>query len=458
MKSKLIWAAVGGSTQSLFTFFFLLYSARLLGPEKFGVIVLSLSLLSIVKSIPYSSYQDMIVKRIAIDKEYLDKLDTSLFALSFIVMVLLYGLALAVSGFSLHVSITLWVASGSAFLFQVLAARNLAILVRDQRFKDIAKISALSYLFSYVVVGVPLLILMKSYWAVLFAITTNSFLEYFFSKYLYFRSNRFEKNVDAGVFQDMCSYTFGRTGQIVGMHADKLLVGAFFGLTGASHYRNAIQIVSLPNVFFSRVLEKYSLSYIAANNRDDPSSKPNAFMSIYRFALFFMCIAGYFLIENAVDLIALLLGDGWDLTVHLLQLASGLLVIKLSIKINEIFLRVLGNNRDYHIYSFSQVALLIICSGVGVMFSLETFAMLVVVAFVISSIVIQFLVGRVLALSIRFYLLNFLVVIAAFAIALTYMSVFATESKNFIYQQIYMVSITATFFIPLIWMVVRRYI
>lgn len=241
------WNVAGSIIKFMTSFIVNIVLARLLGPEPYGLVALSLIVISVGNLVIDSGLNSGLVQKKSIDDQDIKFVFTlqillglGIFILIFLLSPLLadllrqQGLAPVIRVLSL------------SLLFQAATQTSIGLLKRKLDFQRLQKAQIISYLVGYLVLGVPLALLGKGVWSLVFAQLTQSFIV---MAYLYFYVKHpigFQLTDTSGIYKFGVKILGANLANWIISNLDSAIIGRYFGSVTLGLYNRAMTLAFNP--------------------------------------------------------------------------------------------------------------------------------------------------------------------------------------------------------------------
>ena len=168
---------------------------------------------------------------------------------------------------------------------------------------------------------------------------------------------------------------------------DKWFVGLAFGLQNLGFYNRGLQLIQVPISILNRVLSRDVQSGMLRNDKNYRKTLPVLLGLALVAALIFFAFPD--LVVRAV------LGDQWQLTARILEVVCWLVILKVFLKIVDVWIRAVSSDRLYSFFYQYQLVILVMVWFFLAPGSVIEFAGVILLSSLLSSLVaLAFLVKR----------------------------------------------------------------
>jgi len=318
------WGTISTVINTFFQLFFMALMARLLEPADFGLIAIANVSLRF-----YSYFSQVGIAPALIQKKSLEKGDVNA-ALTLSLSISSAFLLLAY--FSSPLTEFYFDIYGLSAVMQVLAFNFIifgfssisqALLLRDSRFKVIAKIEIVSYILGYGVTGLASAYMGLGVWALVAAFMTQSILAsiLFYLAILYpisFKHAKAQRKhlMGFGVRYSVIGFIEFLTSNIV-----PLIIGKFLGAVPAGYFNRALLLADLPVQQPANILTK-TLFPIMSKVSDQHYKQLISFQLSVLLVGCYACAVSIGIHNAAYDLVTIMLGSKWLEAIPILEILT----------------------------------------------------------------------------------------------------------------------------------------
>ena len=298
--------------------------ARLLAPEAFGLVSLATVILGFGNYFATMGLNQAIIQKEELTKANIRAAFTTSVLLGLLCTVVMWLLAPTAAVFFENKEVTPIVrVMASMFLINGLASTAVSILQREMRFKAIGIVETISYVMSYLVVGVVLAYLDFGFWSLVYATVTQMVLT---SAGSYFLVRHSVLPIFSwSAYQPLFSYgsrmSFLGVLEYIYSQLHIILVGKVLGMHKLGIYTRAHMLVNLPMYNITRTLSKVIFPSFSKLQSDIQKLGKVYLSSITLLAAVLIPICMGILV-TAPELVRILLGEQWGESVPVLQVLS----------------------------------------------------------------------------------------------------------------------------------------
>lgn len=371
----------------------LMVTARFLTPEDFGVVASFGMVLALAYLFSEFGLTKTLIQRPIMNESHIG----SALIISFIFSILT-GIFLlfcsdwlealtGVSGIKLPLQI-------SAFLFVLLPISNVcaALFQRDGNIVFIGKVQAFATIFGNVCITVPLLWFDIGYWAILIGIFATELISLIIICWIgrNFIRFSFAKQEAIEIIQYASAFVSHNVLALISKQIDIALVGRYLGKTDLGNYSRTMQLVEFPTQIYFLVVDRVVFPAMASMKSDDEKFRL-FFIEIYSILLLALSVGTIILYFGANEIIHIMMGDGWDIVVVLLEIMSLRIIIKCITTFIDSFLTAYGKIKELTYKSIISLCVYSTSIYIGVGIGIEGVAYAVVLASIINVIMSIFI-------------------------------------------------------------------
>ena len=297
--------------------------ARLIAPEDFGVIALTVVMTSFFDVLSHAGLGPAIIQNKDIDATDLPHLFRFSFYLAIILVFLFLLLIYPITSFYKEPRLytVLYIISLQLF-FNALNVVPIALLLKEKKFSILAKNSIiascicgfLSIVAAYNNLGIySLLITPVGVSIIVFILTIRYNLNIIKFDTLLVRKNSIKKIISFSIYQFMfnCINYFSR-------NLDKILMGKLLGMQALGYYEKSYRLMTLPISTLTNVFSP-SIQPVLSDFQDDIVVIRNVYNKLSFFLFFIGTILAPFLFFSASDIIQIIFGPQWMPAVPIFQ-------------------------------------------------------------------------------------------------------------------------------------------
>ena len=382
----LFWTTLAKGGQGVLQLIAMLFLARLLTPEEFGLFAAALVIAGFSAIFSELGVAAAIVQRPVLESRHIRSGFTLSIATSLVVGPAVFFSADAIAGF-FQIPELAGVVRLMAFGFPLHGISTVAqsLALRSFRFSWLAMVDAGAMALGFVVVAPVLTLLDFGVYALVAAYLTQQTVLTVILLYGSPHDKRpmFELRAVGELMYFGAGFSLARFCNYFATQADNLIVGRFLGPAALGHYAYAYQLMASPATLFGQILDRV-LFPTMASVQHEPERLERAYRSgIFVCATVILPVSAIIAIL-APEIVLILLGPVWvDVAVPLRILACGML-FRTSYKISDTIVRATGAvyARAWRQAVFAAAVLL--CAYVGQSWGLAGVAAGVVVALAIN--------------------------------------------------------------------------
>jgi PST family polysaccharide transporter len=379
------WALVGVGGQQVIRFLILIVLARLLEPAAFGVIAAAQILLALADTFSDFGIGLGLLRAKTVDRE------TERSAMS--VVLISTALLAGVIALSSHAFATLlripeveailpWLAL--AFFLQSSSGPMIQLMFRNGRFREVSLIQLVTNGIFYACVSVALAALGWGYWAIVAGSVAQSLSQFLllFALHPITPTLRLHREKLRPILHFGLGILAGHVLNTVARRADNAIAGRFLGAGGLGLYSRAYAIMDLanqlPGVIFGRVFMPHFAR--KAHSEAERERSVEQFYLSHVAAAAIMLPATVVTVLLAHEIIAILLGNGWEAAAPVLQILGLGLVLRLGYKVSSTVVLAYGDSWKVAAREGVYAAMVLVGAYVGSSYGLEGIAAAVLLA------------------------------------------------------------------------------
>lgn len=360
----------------------LMVTARFLAPEDFGVV----AAFSMVLALAYLLSEFGLIKTLIQRPEMNESHIGSALIISFFFSVVT-GLLLVFASGEIEILTNVYgiklPLQISAFLFLLLPISNVfsALFQRNGNVVFIGKVQAFATIFGNVFVTVPLLWFDVGFWAIIIGIFVTEIITLLIICWLgrSFLSFSFAKKEAIEIIKYASAFVSHNVIGLVSKQIDIALVGRNLGNADLGNYSRAMQLIEFPSQIYFLVVDRVVFPAMSAMKSDKERFRM-FFIDIYSLLLLILSIGALILYEGANEIIHVVMGQGWQVVVVLLQILSVRVVLKCITTFIDSFLTAYGTVKELTYKNILGLGIYSIAIYLGVDFGLQGVAYAVVIA------------------------------------------------------------------------------
>ena len=380
-------------TSKIVRLLILMVTARFLTPEDFGVVASFSMVLALAYLLSEFGLTKTLIQRPVMSGSHIGSALIISFMFSLLTGIfLLFGSAwlealAGISGIKLPLQI-------SSFLFLLLPISNVcaALFQRNGDVVFIGKVQAFATIFGNVCITIPLLWLDIGYWAILIGVFVTELISLIIICWIGRRFIRFSfaKQEAIEIIQYASAFVSHNILALVSKQIDIALVGRYLGKTELGNYSRTMQLVEFPSQIYFLVVDRVVFPAMASMKNDDEKFRL-FFIEIYSILLLALSVGTIILFFGANEIIHIMMGDGWDIVVILLEIMCLRIILKCITTFIDSFLTAYGKIKEL---TYKNILSLVVYSAaiyIGVGIGIEGVAYAVVLASVINFIMSVFI-------------------------------------------------------------------
>ena len=342
----LSWSALGLGTKGFAQVAVLAVLARHLGAAEFGVVSATLIVIGFGRAATYGSLGPALVQRPDLRAAHVrSAFALSLYAATGLVTVL-WLLAPLVAGFfdMGHLGLEAALRALSlVFLFEGCGVVSEALLQRDLDLRGLAIAEVSSSLLGYVPAGVALALADYGIWALVAAYVAQSGIKslVLVARRPHERSLRLDRAATRELLYFSGGFVPARVFSYTAGEGDNFVVGKFMSAADLGLYGRAYQLMAMPAMFLGEVIDRILFPLMARYQRDTDRLRATWSRGITLIALV-MGPASAMGIVLAPEIVAIVLGPGWEAAIAPFQVLLAGLVFRAGYKISDSLARATG--------------------------------------------------------------------------------------------------------------------
>lgn len=365
--NSFLWAASGSGSQAFLKILVLAVLARLISPAEFGIVSAALTVVALAELFGQIGVAPSLIQAQTLDERTIRTASTITIMAGFVAgLVLFIGAPIAAAAFQMpdlgpvvQVFALIFVISGFAVVPE-------ALLQREMRFKTIAIITLLSYLFGYALPGIILAYLGFGVWALVWA----QVLQYLCASLSYVIVGRhsarplLDRIALHHLFRFGAGVTLSRLGNYVALNADYVLVGRWLGADALGFYSRAYTLLVQPAQLVGTVAEKVLFPALSSVQGETQRMLRGYYRAMALVAMTNLPLSAV-LVVLAPEIIHVLLGPNWTLAVLPFQILVCSLVFRTAYKLTGTLLRARGAVYLLALWQWIYAALVIVGAMAG---------------------------------------------------------------------------------------------
>jgi len=376
--------------------------ARLLDPEEFGLVAMMHVVLRFVDYFAKMGMGHAIIQKKELSDKEIRAGFTSSFLLGIISMFFVYALAPYVTLlFDNERLVSVVRFSSILFLIQGISITAVGLLTRDLKFKVLAIINLISFIIGYLFIGIYMAYSGYGVYSLISALISqvliNGIISYMYARHsliFIFKKKYYASLLSYGSKISLISFL-----DFINLSLDKILIEKFLGTSQLGFYDRASQIVYLPLYYLSNSISKVMLPSFS-KIQDDIIKLGKIYkeiISVLSAMLFPSCV---YIILFAEDIVMLLLGEGWEKSIPVLQIISIAVSLRMITMFAGIICDATANLKARMINNIAQMISLCVSFYFLSHLGLEGFAYSIVISQIINLIAFILTMNKILQIRI----------------------------------------------------------
>lgn len=340
----MFWTALSMGALAVAELVALLVLARLLSPKEFGLYSAALIVIKFSAIFQGLGITPAIVQRPVLEDRHLRVGFTLSCLLGLAVSALVWAMAPAIASLLRLAELAPVVrAVCFVFLFQGVSMVALASAQRALRFRWLALIDACAFAVGYVVAGPVLAWLGFGIWALVAAVLIQQFTRMMVLLIGQPHPMRplLERRAIAELLYFGSGFTIARIFNYLATQADRLVVGRWLGVDALGLYGLSSQLMTTPAVIVGQVLDRVLFPTMALV-QEQPARLARAYRSAVAGCALLVLPASVVVAIVAPELVAVILGRGWEGVVGPLQILAFGMLFRTSYKLSDSVSRATG--------------------------------------------------------------------------------------------------------------------
>ena len=394
-KRGLLWASAEAVARTVLQTLILVVLSRLLTPDDYGVVGAALIIVGISAIFSQLGVGPAIVQRPDLEPRHLD----TAFVLSVIFGLLtagvIYGAAPLFALFFKMTALTP-VLRALAVIFPLtsLSVVSESLLQRDLRFDLIARAEIVSYFLGGGVVAIALAWAGWGAWSLVAGQISQMAVRtaMLFGLHVWRPHPAFDRTAARDLRDFSGGVTIARLANYVASMGDNVVVGRYLGAASLGVYSRAYQLMSAPAVLGGNVLEKV-LFPAMAKVQDQDARLAGIYRQGIRLLATLMLPGSAMIHILAPEIVRTMLGAKWEAVIFPLQVFSGALLFRTSMKLSNSLIRAKGA-----VFQMASCQLIYAASIVGLAYAGRVWGLEGVCIGVFASILLCFFIGAGMSL------------------------------------------------------------
>jgi len=358
----------------------------MLSPHDFGLVGLALIFVNFAERFGHAGLGQALVQRSELRDDHTHVGFTlSLIAGAFLTL-LFYFCAPVISGYFAESDIAPTLRTLSlVFLIDALFVVPDALLQRRLDFKKLTLIENLSYAIGIGGIGIGLAWSGYGVWALVFGQLGTRLVKAVLFLALIPHTSRFylDRHVVRELIRTGIGFSFGRIFGFLALYADNLIVGRTLGTTSLGIYSRAYQLMTLPATLVGQIADRVLFPAFAKKQAEPEVVLRGLLLLVEALTLASLPLSVFFCLLSP-EIIAVLLGPGWDEAVTVLEILSYGIFFRTAYKCGDTVSRSMGRVYAHAWVHALYAAAVVIGAGCGYAWGLSGVAMGVLFAVAIN--------------------------------------------------------------------------
>lgn len=342
--SGLVWIFTGTIGVNIVQFFSLAILARLLEPRDFGVVAASMVIIGLI-----TIFADLGVAPAVVQKENLSKKDIGTASLLSLIFGLIAGCVVYFISNSFESFMDM---EGLADIVKTLAlvlplagltVIGQALLQKKLKFKALALCSFISNVSGKIFIAIPLAYMGFGYWSLVWGILGQTILLMLLVHILVPEIHRytFNKISSKALMNYGVGQSLGKLANYTSTQIDKLVIGKYLGASLLGGYERGYSLMMIPASLFGTTIDKVLFPVMSDIQNNNKKIAQLFVLATSLMAMVSVPISIFFILFSP-DVIALVLGDGWEATIPVLQVLGAIIFFRMSYKLSDSLVRAKG--------------------------------------------------------------------------------------------------------------------
>ena len=340
--SGFLWQMLSITIQALTSIGFMAVISRLLSKEAFGNFALASVVVGYFAMLSEFGFSSAIVQK----KEVKDEDVRFAWTMNILVALLLFLLLVVFSNqicgfFDFKFSRLFLIALSIQLLFNAIASTSRSLLIREMNFKKLFFAQAVPHFIGYVVIGLFMGYNGQEEWSLLTAVVTTSFLIMILTvlfKPLKMSFKGFNFSESTFVFKYGFSLTKLRLVNQTANHGDKLIIGKLFTASELGVYERFMKVIVLPELYIGRVSDSVLFS-LFSRTQTDLVKLNTVFFSTLRIVSIVVFVISFYFFNYSEIFIHVILGENWLSYGELFRAMAFLLFVQVYARFSDILVR-----------------------------------------------------------------------------------------------------------------------
>lgn len=368
--SGFIWMFSSSGITAIVQMILLIILSRLLLPEEFGIVNISLVIIGFSKIFFMLGVGPAIVQLPNLESGHIrNGFAISFFLGNLIAVMVYFGSSVISSFFNMEELERVIKVLSLLYPIEGLSVVALSLLERELKFNIIAKISVLSYVIGYALTGVLLAFLGFGIWALVFANLVQSLFKMILL--FYHQRHPIVPTFNIRIIKELLFFgggiTLGRINNYIAQQGDTVIVGKLLNPESVGIYNRAYQLMNIPSVLFGQIMDKVlfpAMSKIQQNRI--------AITNVYKYGIEFTAVTmiplSVVVLILAPEIVDVMLGKSWFHAAELLKVFAIGMLFRTSYKISETVARAKGAVYRIAYLEFIYAVVIILGTLMGIYF------------------------------------------------------------------------------------------
>lgn len=333
-----------GAGQSILQIFVLAFFARMLTPESFGIMAISLAIGDIARVFSRLGVTQAIVQYEKIDNDIIRVGFTLSFIFGLSCCLILYSISGLISELLLMASIeNILKVMALAFPLVSFSLVSEALLSRDLQFHTIAMSRLWGYIIGYVIIGLILAYNGVGYWSLIYAYLAQQLVQ---SCIMIFKAPHsyiplYKHNIASRMLRFGFGYALGQTATVLALRIDSFIIARLLGPIALSFYDRSYQLMRFPAFLLATIVDDALFPILSKmqNNNDLARQTFSKGLGLLSLVLLPLSVVVVICSESIVHV---LLGDQWTAAIPVLQVLSSAMFFRSAQRVSTATLRAKG--------------------------------------------------------------------------------------------------------------------
>jgi PST family polysaccharide transporter len=333
-----------GAGQSVLQIIVLAFFARLLLPESFGVMAISLAVSDVVRVFARAGVTQAIVQLGSINEKIIRVGFTLSFIFSFICCITLFMFSGYFSEL-LKMEQMEDVLKTMSFVFPLVSFSLVseALLSREFKFHQIAISRFLGYIIGFVIVGITLAYLGFGYWSLIYAYLAQQIAQSIIL--IYKAPHNFTPLYDHAVAKKLMrfgfGYSLGQVANILALRADSFIIARTLGPIALSFYDRSYQLMRFPAFLLATIVDD-ALFPVFSRMQNQHKKMRNTFSKGLGLLSIVLVPLSAVVVLGSEPIINVLMGSNWTEAIPILQILAAAMFFRSAQRVSTSTLRAKG--------------------------------------------------------------------------------------------------------------------